>query len=155
MKKNMYSKTWNDDAEQEKQNLFSLSFSLTSLGKRPNPLDDDVMPCCTCWFCMVLQSTKVNNNTAHEVIIEWIRPFFLSLLIEPAHHPCPCLDSVIRTFVFEHIFILKLSFSLSCEIEMTRNAFTDQVSNRIGVWGGAGGAGGVYWVGRPLVPKVL
>ena len=44
------------------------------------------------------------------------------------------LDSVIQTSFLEHIFILKLSFSLSCEIEMTRNAFTDQVSNRIGVW---------------------
>ena len=30
---------------------------------------------------MVLQSTKVNNNTASDIIIERIRPFCLSLMI--------------------------------------------------------------------------
>ena len=49
--------------------------------KRPNPLDDDVTPCWFCIDCMVLQSTKVNNNTARDIIIERIRPFCLSLWI--------------------------------------------------------------------------
>ena len=43
---------------------------------RPNPLDDE------CWFCIdciVLQSTKINNNTARDVLIERIWSKFLSL----------------------------------------------------------------------------